>query len=290
MANPIWTGVSSTVYTLVANWNPATAPAASGNVFFNDQAVGPVAGSDQSGTALATFHVNMNCTFNIGDNGTPLKINSPLVYVGEPSMSGISGAGAGRINIDLGTTATTAYVYNSSSSSTDTGKEPVRIKGVNAANEITVEGGLVGFATDNIADVATIGTINVCGGTAHIASGVTLTTLNISSGEADLYTAATTINISAGTLNTRGDFAIGTLTVYGGTVNLAHRKVAAGDEITTLNLYNATVDFSDNPDPVVINSLSYSGNCRIIRNAANRGHVTITGYGTQAGVLTLDAA
>jgi len=267
MASYIWIGGTSTAYTTDANWDNAadgsdwTTRATTDIVYFDSNATNTsgVAGTSGFTTALAEFHQSMLYTYAMGGNGSPLKVQSPKFLLGEPSGSSSRGSGSGRINLNTDTTSCEVFIFDSSTASTDTGKEPVRIKGAHTSNIVNIDGGRVGIATDSYADTASIGTINVTNGTTNIASGTTLVTLNVSGGTCNLNCGATTVNASGGTLTTNGNVAITTMTIWNTTVTADHRKTTAGDEITTLNLYEgAILDVSSLSTAFAVGAIKYA--------------------------------
>ena len=289
MAKYLWIGGTSTAYTTNGNWDNAldgsdwTTRATTDIVYLNASATNTsgVGGGSGFTTDLAEFHQSMLYPYAIGGAASPLKISASKVYLGEPSNSSATGSGSGRINLELdntsNTTSSEVYVFSSASSSSDTGKEPIRLKCNHTSNVVTVSGGRVGIATDSVVDTATLGTLNVTDGTTNVASGTTLTTLDVSGGTCNLYCGPTTVNVSGGTLTTSGDFAIGTMNVWGTTVAANHRKTAAGDEITTLNLYEgATLDVSDLPVAFAVGTINVYGRATIRVNKANRSHFSYT--------------
>lgn len=212
-----WTGVSSTAYATGGNFTPSGPPATSTDTLIVDQnATRAIAGSDQSATTLAALNILATNGQFVGDNGTPLKINGTNVRLFDPSASGIQTVGSGRINLDLATGATSIVVVGSAQAGADTGKEPIRIKAVNVANVATIQGGIVGFATDNPGDVATFSQISVVGNAiVNIGSGVTLATLLASAGTTLMKCGATLLRQTGGIVTTQGSGAITTATING---------------------------------------------------------------------------
>lgn len=266
MAAKKWIGTTDTDFGTAGNFSPSGVPADGDTLTVDQDATKAIAASDQSAILLASLVIKSTNAFTIGDSATPLQIGATSWRIGDPSGSATAGSYSGRINLDFGTDAFTGVVVaGSTQPGSDAGKENVRLKGVNSGNKLYVQGGRVGVATDNIADVATLGTIAVIGGTCNIGSGVTLTTLQQEGGVANLNCAATTVQHDGGTLNTAGSGAIGTLNVSSlanlaatGTITTlsvddgGHANFLAGYEsrtVTTIKLYKgATLSF----DPTIL--------------------------------------
>lgn len=226
MAAQLWVGTTSTAWGTSGNWASTSAPATSGDsAQFDFNAVGGVAGSDQSATTLTALTIASTFqAFNFGDLATPLKVKAATAFIGGAS-GGQKGTFTKRINWDASTVATTIVVYGTASAaaSADAGLEPVRIKGVNSSNAISIYQGVVGIATNALGDVATFGTISVLGTQAqvNVASGVTLTTLEMQTGgTANMYCGAASVLNDAGTLSTYGSGAITTKLNVSGIANL----------------------------------------------------------------------
>lgn len=244
MASPYLIGATSTAWATGSNWSTTVAPANGDNVLCDQNATNDLAGGDfTASNTLASLRVtSLFSNYEFGDNGTPIKVGATLVKFGEPSANATAGSHSNRINWDGSTIAHSLYVYGSKTTSTDTGKEAIRVKGVNVANQAYIYSGRVGFATDLVGDVATYRQISLFGSDAvvNIASGVTLTNLLMDDGKAYLYAGVTTATINKGTLYTYGSGAISQLNVAGtcdlrssGTVALM--TIFPGGNVTMLN-------------------------------------------------------
>src|SRR5690349_8963124 len=91
-------GTTSTAWVTNTNWSPATSPANGDDCYIQQSNTRDIAGSDESAVTLASFNAKMTNTFNIGDNGTPLKIGSSVWNIGQQGDSATDGTGSGRIN------------------------------------------------------------------------------------------------------------------------------------------------------------------------------------------------
>lgn len=121
-----------------------------------------------------------------------------------------------RIRLDFGGTASTINVFSTGTAQND-GEAPLDIIAGHASTVIRVNEGTV-WVAGTVGDTATVGEIEVAGGTVRIGSGTTLTTLKQSGGTVDLQCAVTTVTKTDGELVRRGAGAITTLRNRGGTV------------------------------------------------------------------------
>lgn len=294
MANKSWLGTSSGVWDTAGNWSSSGEPAATGDsAFFGSFSTQGVAGSDQSSILLDLLSIPMSMLFAFGTNGTPLKVLATVARIGEAGGGTNESAGYGRVNWDSGDDPSTIYVQNSNQTNVDTGKEVVRIKSNDAATVLNITGNAnVGVATDAIGDVAVMGTINQTGSgsTLNCASGLTLTNFYQTAGTATLRSApGTLVRCEGGRLTTYGDYTLPALTIANATITANHRKLSAGNEITTLTLYDGSIlDLSLLSDAFAIGTIVVNGDCRIIRNKATPAHVTWTTLTLNAGKLYLE--
>ena len=149
----VWTGTVSSDYTATGNWKGGVVPVVTDRVWIGPDMVAAIDLTHSgTGVTLTEFHQSNLGTYAVGTNVGPLKINATNVYLGELSNSGSQGASSQRINLDMEAVATSIYVYGSASGSTDTGKEPIRIKGT-SISLLYVSSGRVGIATDQLGDV-----------------------------------------------------------------------------------------------------------------------------------------
>jgi hypothetical protein len=265
MATKTWTGgAGDKAWATAGNWSPSGAPASSDDVIFDQNAATGVSGGDfTSGGTITLNSLRIKLTFGsssilFGDNGTPVKVAvtaAGLVRIGEPANGPSSANGSQRINLDLSTSNCIVTVYGSATTAIDSSKEVVRLRMNHASSTLDVLGGSVGVATDNSGDTATIGTVNVSGGTLNLASGCTLTTVNNNGGTLTVGSAITTLLHVTGTTTTFGTGLIGTLTMYAGNVSLQHR--ASGNSITTLNLRGGSLSLKADGRAITIATLNY---------------------------------
>jgi hypothetical protein len=171
----------------------------------------------------------------VGAATTPLAISMTLWRLE---------GGIGRFNVDFGTNAFTGTVLGSGS--LDANLKAVRIKGVHASNVLNVLDGDVGVAMNTPADTATLGDINVEGGTVEISRGVTYTNLNNKGGDIIAHAGGTTLTNRDGTTTTRDTGTFTTVTSIGGQMFLNHRP-AAGNMVGTLNMHGGEAHFEQNP-------------------------------------------
>ncbi len=293
MPTYFWTSTSSTDPTLGANWTKSdgttgTAPTTGDDVFIQaipGVALANIGSADMSAVTLnsmtisQTFTGTIGTTSSAGPNFGYWKIGATTWTIGTPSGDGTSSGGSGRIKLDFGSVAFNGIVITTGTSA-DAGAEPVRIKGSNSGNHLSVMGGRVGVARNLPGETATLAQLDVCGSTAvcNLGPGVTWTAANVASG-ATLTTnsgSAGTLSLSSGsTAITQGTGAIATINAGGATI-LNHRP-SSGAAITTLNLYPTGVaDFSQNPANVTVTTLNHQRGGVLTANAANPGHLTVT--------------
>ena len=264
----IWIGTTSS-WTNTANWSQGHAPAADEDVWIRNSSQSIDTGLNQSAVApLASLNIDQTYTGALGTSAADLQISANEVYIGNTGGDSSSATGSGRIRLDTGTNSTVIAVYNTSSSSTDSGYEPVRVKGVHASNELHVYSGRVGLATSNITDLATFSKLNQLGGTLNVGIGATLTTVTQQSGTLELKAGATTVQQYGGSLTTKEDGVYTTMTV-GGSANLN-----ATGTITTLNvIQNGTANFTGSSQARTVT------NCNMYADStlrADRANVTLT--------------
>jgi len=228
------------------NWSGGAVPggAASQDVYVEDATIHY--GLDQSGIANTLASLNISQS-QIGSNPaagygvTYLQIKATAVNLGAYYGPGMPSESA-PINIDVGSTESTIIVYNSGTNGT---MPAVRLKANNASTNVRALKGKVGIAYE-AGETATVGTITVSyvskptsDADVYIGDGVTMTTLTQTGGDVVLQCAATTVTTEAGTLQTAGSGAIGTLNAKGSTIT-----ANSTGTITTCTITGGTVDFS----------------------------------------------
>jgi hypothetical protein len=191
-----------------------------------------------------------------------LSITHTVLNVGRQlGIQTESQAGSDRIKINGGSVQAVVSVYYTASSSADTGFEPFRWRGTHASNVLNVYGGIVGIATNDPDDTATLATVNQFGGTLNLGAGCTLTTIYVDGGNSimSVRSAFTALNQAAGTVTRHGSGASTTISLKGGTLNdygtgtittlnvfpgATTNKWSGAATVTTLNLYGR-VDLSN---------------------------------------------
>jgi hypothetical protein len=303
MPSYFWSSTSSTDPTLGANWTKSdgttgAAPANGDDVFIQaipGVALANIGSADMSAVTLNSLTISQTFTGTIGTAATTgtfgyWKIGATTWSIGAPSPDGVAYGGSGRNKIDFGSAAFSGTVL-ASGPSADSGAEPIRIKGSNAANKLYVLGGRVGVATNLPGETATVAEVDVAGSGAvcNLGPGVTWTNANAASGAALSTSSGSSgaLSVASGaTAITQGAAAVATVNA-GGTVTLNHRP-AAGAAVGTLNLYpTGTADFSQNPAAVTVTTLNHQKGGTLIANAANSGHLTVTNRNlVNCGTLT----
>ena len=205
-----------------------------------------------------------------------LHIGATSWRIGAPSQSGASSNGSTRLKINFGTIQFAGTVINTGSTSSDSGLEPLQIKGTHSSNILNVQAGRVGVATTRAGDATTLSELNITGGTVNCGSGCTLTTIN-SAGYLTINSGATTINVTGGTFAANhGDYAITTLNIRNATATVNVRK-SSGATIATCRVYSGgTLDLSGNEGNITITTLIVEPGAIVKVNAANPAHLTVT--------------
>ena len=252
MATYTWTGTTSDAFGTAGNWTPSGPPTTGDTAIFNHVATRSLAGSDQSAVLLASLVVTDAFSYAIGTAGTELQIGATLAEFGKPTGNGQSYSGPTGMFINYGTNSNISTVYGTGSSTPATGKDLLHIRGTHTSNELTMQGGSVGIATNSASDTATYPTINVTGGRLNIGTGATLTTITIAGGTVVDRAAITTLNINGGTVETYGTFAITTVNnKTGGRFNCLHRN-GTSNAIGTYNMQGGTLDVSKDARTIVV--------------------------------------
>lgn len=293
MSTYFWSSTSSTDPTLGANWTKSdgttgTAPANGDDVTIAaipGVALASIAAADMSAVTLNSLTISQSFTGTIGTASVAggtfgyWKIGATSWTIGKPSADGSIAVGSGRIKIDFGSAAFTGTVL-AAGTSVDSGAEPVRIKGSNAANKLYVLGGRVGVATNLPGETATLAEVDVTGSTAicNLGPGASWTNANVSGGGTISLNSGSSgmLSVSSGsTAVAQGSGAIATINAGGSTL-LNHRP-ASGSAVTTLNLYpTGTADFSQVPSAVTVGTLNHQAGGVLIANAANPAHLAVT--------------
>ena len=247
MATRTWVGGTSSVWSLAANWSPATVPVATDDVYIVSGSVN-ITGLDQSTITLNSLTVGTQYSGTIGSSGTKLQINATnFVFSGTGATNYIEGQ------------FTTVTVQN-----TSTNTAALNLSG--SSDTITTLRILGGRGGVNIASscnlVTTIEQIGAEGVTTTIADGTTIGAscqLRIDSGRMELNQAIPTITVFGGELEAGLDSGtVTTLDIYGGRVRW---NPSAACVITTLNLYNGLFDSRDSLAPTftVTNTTVHEG-------------------------------
>jgi hypothetical protein len=251
MATYTWTGTNGT-FSTAGNWTPSGPPTTGDTVIFDHNATRSIDGSNQSAILLASLVVTDAFAYAIGSAGTELQIGATLAEFGKPTGNGQSYSGPTGMFINYGTNSNISTVYGTGSSTPATGKDLLHIRGTHTSNELTMQGGSVGLATNAAADTATVPTINVTGGRLNIGTGATLTTVTIAGGTLVGRSAITTLNINGGTVETYGTFAITTVNnKTGGRFTALHRN-GTSNAIGTYNMQGGTLDVSKDARTIVV--------------------------------------
>ena len=229
MADKLWVGGSSSVWTLAANWSPAAVPVASDDVYITGGSV-DIASVDQNTIALGRLVVGAGYSGNIGSGGALQIDATSLDYSGQGTTANFKG------------TYTTVTVQDTSASAT-----ALNIAG--ASDTIATVRILGGKGTITLGATCEItGAIEQIGATGVITiveDGITLTTVDITcdSGTLRLQEPPTNLTVFGGEVVAELD--TGTVTavkIYGGRLRW---NPTAACTITTLIIYSGTFDSRD---------------------------------------------
>jgi hypothetical protein len=261
MANVVLVS-GSTDWGATGSWDTASVPVDTDSVFLRNSSANIITNLSQGSVDLTLLEIERSFTGDVAASSSELSITATTLNIGRQlGVQTEAQAGSDRIKINLGSVQSTMNVYYSASSSADSGFEPIRLRGTHASNVLNVYGGIVGIATNDPDDTATLATVNQFAGTLNLGGGCTLTTLYIDGGNSIMSVrsafttlnqnagtvtrygsgAATTISQKAGTLNDYGTGTITTLNVFPGSTT---NKWSGAATVTTLNLYGR-VDLSN---------------------------------------------
>ena len=303
------------VWSTAANWSTGTVPVSTDDVIIRDNNVNICWDIDQNAVALNSLTVDKTYTGKIGldykvfatsaDAITTvatrqeyrdiyLKLTSTNVDLGKSTSAGTA-TGSQRICLDLHTGASTIIVHDTANLSSETGRNSVRLKNVNASSELYIRAGTggVGLAADIAGEVSTVSKVVVeTASTAtkmEMGSGVTCTSYFQYNGTCNFRGLAATLNtleVHGGTCNTFGSFLITTVNMYGGTLNPTNVD-GSGDCITTLNLFGGTVDMlTSNIDRDITTLSLRSASATII----DEGSIQSTTYTGRISISTTPAS
>lgn len=278
------------------NWSTNTVPADGDHIVIANSSDALLWGLDQSGITLQELVIEQNFTGFIGlpessftlsaadvDDSKPeyrdtyLKIGASNIRIGEHHGNS-SPTGASRIKINTEGVQTQLNIINTSASSADANMEPVRWVGTHEDNVIHITKGLLGIATTQSDEVATVATLNIGqrgnaagDATVHIADGVTVGTINQAAGNVTIGADLTMLNQSAGVVTTYANASI-TSAVIGGTAYLN----GAGT-ISTLRVRGGgSVDFSRDPRAKVVTDCYLYRGASLNLNNGNPLSITMT--------------
>lgn len=253
------------------NWSDSIVPVSTDTVIIRDNSINIAFGLAQSAVVLTELIIDKTYTGKIGLDyrvfatnaaasttdateeeyrTTYLEISATDLKIGQSFGSGTP-IGSSRLLIDLGSNVSNVEIFDTANTSSETGRQAVRLKNVNASSEIFVRSapGGVGLAAEIPDEVSTVSKISISDVTSatrvQLGAGVTITTFEQNGGDNLIEAAATitTITVNGGTLQTEGDYTVTTFNINDGVVNCNHIKTG-GDEITTLNMNGGTINSS----------------------------------------------
>lgn len=293
-----------------ANWSGGSLPATGDAIYFDNTST-PVLWNLTALAAVTPATVTIAQSFGPGASGggqqapgnlggtiglpeqntlsTPYEEYRPtyLQFLGCSTLTTIGngpGQGSGRIKLDFLGTATTIYVYNTGSP-LDQQLEAVLLKGTDASNVLTVDGGSVGVAVFGSETANLSGGVKIGAGggvnsapapTVRFGAGVTWATIVQEGGTVQTNSGGTTFTQYAGTWM---DYAGAVTTINaGGTVY----PLSTGT-ITTLNVWSGgTVDFSLDTQARTVTNATVFGNHTI--NDPGKSVTWTNGIASTAGV------
>ncbi len=243
----LWIGTSTPGdANVAANYSPAAVPVNGDDLYIQNTSQGISASlSALSAVTLANLFINSAFTGQIGSASADFQISFTNGRIGDASGSATGGAGSNRIRLDAGSNPFTLTVLATGNNSADTGLEPLRIKGSNAANQLLVLGGRVGFATSLPSDTGTLASFSVSGsGTLNLGSGTTWTAgYQTGSSTVTINSGGSTFTQESGTATLQGSGVVATI-VCGGTMALNQRPGYQAPTGITRTSGAATVTFS----------------------------------------------
>jgi len=232
MADKLWIGTDGD-WEAAGNWSPANQPVNADDVFILD-GDDDIDGLDKSAIDLASMSVGHGFTGSIGTSGTPLQINATtLIYNGRGASAYLSGT------------------YTSAIAGGGMGGDDALHIGGAITSMYVVSGwmGTITFEKVDAGDGATMLTLYICDAprcTFVAASDVTgpATSAKIDSGNVTLAATCATVEARGGQLTCTGTASYGTtaMNISSG----ARIRYNSSGAIGVLNLYDATLDFSDN--------------------------------------------
>ena len=251
MAVKIWAGVSGD-YQDANNWSPPGVPAAADDVYIKESSQDIDTNLSNLGVTLSSFHVEQSYLGLLGLEDTFLEIRTALLYIGaDPTGSELNGPL--RCNIDVNGTACDIRVFDSNPGSADSGRNAIRLRALNAASRLFMEGGIASFSEDP-EDAGQLALVDTANSQLLIGENVTLADIISRSGSFSVIRSSPTGTVTAfgGELDTDLAVALNTVEVKGGTVN--HN---GSGNITLANVINGLLNLLDSNVPRTITALNY---------------------------------
>tara|TARA_R110000824_G_scaffold133430_2_gene296199 strand:+ start:9777 stop:10622 length:846 start_codon:yes stop_codon:yes gene_type:complete len=233
MADRLWIGGSSGVWTLAANWSPATVPVAADDVYITGGSAN-IDSIDQNTIALGRLVVGTGYSGSIGSGGALHIDAASLDYSGQGSTANFKGTYT-TVTVQDTSTSETALKLDGSSDTIAT----VRILGGKGTVTLAADCEITG----------TIEQIGASGVTTIVSNGITLTTVDVlcDSGKLQLNEPPTNLTVFGGDVDALLD--TGTITavdIYGGRLRWSP---TAACTITTLTVYSGTFDSRNSSTP-----------------------------------------
>jgi trimeric autotransporter adhesin len=252
-----------------ANWSTGSAPANGDDVFISTGTVPILYGLDQSSVTLDSLNVSQAYTGTIGlptynakgyreYRTLELQVGATTINIG----TGGTGSGSGRLKLNTGSVTGTLNVYNTGQPA-DTGNPALIWHGTSSSNVVNLNKANIGIAffPGDTAEMTTLRTGYVSNQnsdvTLTVGAGATVGTLDMNGGTVTINNGATTATVSAGTLTVLGTGGITALTADGGSVVYN----STGTLGTAIVSEDGSLDFSQDPRPkTVTNPIQLYGN------------------------------
>lgn len=249
-------------------------------ILYADTTATVPAGGPPGSVTFASLTISQTYTGTIGNAGIGGYWKQPVTawIVGNPSGTGQTASGSGRIKIDFGSVQYTGTVLNSGQS-TDANQMPIRIKGTNSSNKLSVINGNVGVATNQPGETSTISQLDVVGSqtAAVTGSGVTLTTVNAANGCKLTTNSAITTLTTSGASQTNCNGAVKLTTINNGASLALNNRPASGNLSDTINNYSSgAIDFSGGPGNGTVAQFNLYAGSTFTVDPSNPSHITIT--------------
>jgi len=262
---------------IAQNYSPAALPTDGDDLYFEPNPNGTNNALTAGLTALSSVILNsLNISQDwdqyIGTSTAYFVVQAATARIGYSYLSN-TGSGSARINWDAGTTSAAISVLATAPSGADSGLPPLRLLARNAATQLNILGGSVGFAMvpGELGEVGTVSCMN-SQTRLYLGAGATVSTLNGGTAQASVECNLTTITVDGGTITTVGTMTINTLNCYSGvayarsngTIDYAH--IGQGGQL----------DLSGDTRPKTVTTIDVGPGSQVNLDNGVAGSITIT--------------